>query len=131
MQSAAGPVGRGRARRGCVRSDATTRSWNPCRASVHSGWHLEGVGRRGEFSLTSGGVTGGFPQRAKRFTFRIMKKRSNARKDRAGRNERLRDALRENLKRRKAQAKARAAGSGAPDRAQHDSAGIAEDKDSG
>ena len=60
-----------------------------------------------------------------------MKKPSNARNDRAGRNERLRDALRENLKRRKAQAKARAAGSGAPDRAQHDSAGIAEDKDSG
>ena len=49
--------------------------------------------------------------------------------ERDKREQRLSAALRENLKRRKAQARARAAGSGA-DRVDlpHDSAGIAEDK---
>jgi hypothetical protein len=49
--------------------------------------------------------------------------------ERERRERRLSAALRENLKRRKAQARARAAGAG-PDRldAPHDSAGITEDK---
>ena len=51
-----------------------------------------------------------------------------ARQEKARQSQRLREALRENLKRRKAQAKGRARG-GAPARASHDSAGIAEDKE--
>jgi hypothetical protein len=52
--------------------------------------------------------------------------------EQARREQRLRAALRENLKRRKAQAKGRSAAERDPRaRAPHDSAGIAEDKQSG
>ncbi|HVY58618.1 MAG TPA: hypothetical protein VHA77_12275 [Xanthobacteraceae bacterium] len=48
--------------------------------------------------------------------------------DPAERRARLRSALRENLKRRKAQAKARSAAKGQGEPARHDSADIADDK---
>jgi hypothetical protein len=54
-----------------------------------------------------------------------MDKETKTAKNRTGRAERLRAALRENLRRRKAQARARAAGRDGP---QHDSAEVVNDK---
>ena len=62
--------------------------------------------------------------------FVVMSDRPAKSTDKMSKNERLSRALRENLKRRKAQVKGRAAAQAQPS-ASHDSAGIADDKQDG
>ena len=62
--------------------------------------------------------------------FVVMSDRPRKSAEKMSKNERLSRALRENLKRRKAQVKGRAAAQAQPS-ASHDSAGIADDKQEG